>query len=133
MRHFLTLEIHEGEAVLSPCVILVGGFAEPSGSLGVVLRHSLALVIHETETVLSLRVSLVGAFAVPVGSLGVVLRHSLTVVIHAGEVGLSFRVCLLGSYAACLRVLSELSLGGSRFDKMPSNCGPTDQSRTTNG
>src|SRR5207245_10853582 len=133
LRNSLTLVIHVAQGVLSFRIALIGCFVVPDGGLHVVLRHSLAPFIPEANTVLGLRISLVGCFAVPAGSLGVILRHSLTLVIEACKIVLGVGVSLLGSHAACLCIRSEFPLGGSRFDKMPSKCSPTDQGHTTNG
>src|SRR3989441_689209 len=89
--------LHRVEGAPRVLVPLYGGFAVPSGSLGVVRRHSLSLGVQIAEGVLSFRIALVGGFAIPAGSLGVVLRHSVAMEILVAEVGLSFRVSLLGS------------------------------------
>jgi hypothetical protein len=64
------MRIAVAEAVLSLRVPLLGGFAEPADSLGVVLRDSFAARITGAEAALSFRVSVLGAYAVCPRGLG---------------------------------------------------------------
>ena len=55
---------------------LLGGLAEPYGSLGIIPFYPHAVLIHNPEVLLGLSVTLICRLAVPRLSLGIVARYS---------------------------------------------------------
>ncbi len=55
---------------------LIGGFAVPISSLGIILGYALAVVIHPAKIELSLSNSLIGGFLEPIEGLFIVFLNA---------------------------------------------------------
>ena len=83
-------------------ISLIGSFAKPISSLGIILGYASAVGIHHAKVELSLGLSLIGGFAKPISSLSIIFGYTFAFRIHPAKVELSLGISRIRSFLQLL-------------------------------